>query len=246
MKRNLLFTNFVFAYFFAALSMWPQEMHYHHGPPASDMDDQTLLEKYQIPATKEGWLAALQNSEPLVRVYAAHKLATGRYADAVQPILAALAKEMLPGDAVILAYAAARLGADDGYKALNRMCQAPNWDAGLRMTAARTMLYLGRSDCLPSVLNVLQRSADDQATVLALNLMPLFTQLTADQMEEVKTLLSTSLENSSTAVRSEACYALHQFGVPWAIERLRSALAVETDESVRNVIASYLAHPISR
>jgi len=224
------------------------QVHSYDGQHVSDMDERTLQEKYHIPLTKDGFLAALHHPLPEVRTFAADELAARGEKDAIPAILAAMAIEPVPGGQVELALAAARLGSDDGVSALKSRCQNRNWPPGLRMTAAGAMLNLGRNDCLGDVLDVLrsaeasQSAEENQAVQQALSLIPRFKSVTPDELREFRSIVPVFLLRSSFPwVRATACFTVRLMGGSWAVEQLRNALAVEPEEYVRGEIKTALS-----
>jgi len=217
------------------------------GPPVPDMDEQTLQEKYHIPPTRDGLLGALHHPEGSVRSLAAGFLATAGEKDAVPAILAAMAVEPIPGVQVLMASAAARLGSEDGVKALKIGCEAKRWSPGLRINAALVMVNLGRNDCLPDVLSLLrsleanQSAEDNQAALQGLYLIPRFKAVSPDELGEIKHIVPVFLRSGFAPTRAAACFALRQMHASWATEDLRNALAVEPEEYVRDAIEKALA-----
>jgi HEAT repeat protein len=211
--------------------------------PTPDMTDQLLQEKYHIAPSKEGFLQALQHESPDVRSFAAIRLAAAGQKDAVQPILAALTLETVVGNKIILATAAAQLGADEGVNALKTMCGDQKWSPGLRMTAAQSMIgNLGREDCLPEIVGVLGSSGDDiQAVVVALNLLPRFKQVSAGEMEDIRRISAAYLKSPTAAIRMAASQYIAKVGDLWAASQLKAALQIESDEAIRRIMAAGLS-----
>ena len=110
------------------------------GVPVPDMDERTLQEKYHIAPTEEGLIGALQHQLPVVRDFAAMRLAESGDKAMIRPILAALAEENLEGSKIILATAAAKLGAAEGFDALKNMCDDRISSPVPRMSAAQSLL----------------------------------------------------------------------------------------------------------
>ena len=173
-----------------------------------DADDRLLAERYHIAPTKEGLMGALEYPAPEVREYAAIRLAEMGSKEAVPAILSVLSREELPGARIIIASAAFQLGAQEGLAALTAMCQNANWSPVFRMLAATQMMNQGREECLVDVLSVLRSGEDHEGTVLALNLIPRFKQLSAANAAEARNLLSQSIASRSPAIRQQTSYAL--------------------------------------
>lgn len=218
-----------------------------NGPPVFDVDEHTLQEKYNIPPTKEGLLMALRHSRPDVRMFAALKLAWDGQKDAIPSILAALAVDPVPNVKVSMAFAAAKLGSEDGLAALRSMCHGRTSPSYLRMDAAGAMLDLERNDCLTDVLEVMRSTEgsdsveENQAVLQAVSLIPRFKSLTLEQLGQVRSIVPAFLRSSFPWMRATVCSTLRMMGGPWAAEQLRTALAAETDDNVRRAIKSSLA-----
>ncbi len=233
MRRKLF--HVVFGFVLGA-TIIPAQEGAINGNPVVD----TPLQDHHIALTKDALLTALRNPVPGVRSAAALVLAAHGEKDAVPSILEALATETFQGTRISLASAAAELGADDGIAALRSMCGNTSWSAGLRMSAAWAMILRGREDCLGNVLDVIRFHDDSQAVVAALNFLPRFKHVPAQEMQEIRNLVRMSLRSGTPWVRREASSALRQWGDAAALEELRSALAVESDDTVRAVVAGDL------
>ncbi|MBV9264540.1 MAG: hypothetical protein JO061_00080 [Acidobacteriaceae bacterium] len=214
------------------------------GVPVPDMDEQTLQQKYHIAPTEQGLIGALQHQEAVVRSFAATKLANDGDKAAIRPILDALATEKLEGNKIILASAAARLGADEGFEALKSMCGDRSWSPTLRMTAAQTMVnVVGRQECLSDILDVLRWEPEDhQASFAALNLFAYnrFKQIPPSQLDEIRDVCAMHLKSQDAGLRIAAGMCIRDQGGPWAISQLRLALDAERDTAVRDSIAKDL------
>jgi HEAT repeat protein len=197
----------------------------------------TTLQDHHIALTKDALLAALHHPDSSVRSASALLLAVNGEKDAIPSILEALATETFPGARIHLAYAAAKLGGDEGVAALKSMCGDRSWSAVLRMSAAWAMLVAGREDCLSNVLDVIRFHDDGQATSQALNLLTCFKHAPVREMQEVRNLVRMSLRSTDPDVRMKASYVLRKWGDSSAMEDVRSALAVEHDETAREVLA---------
>jgi HEAT repeat protein len=216
------------------------------GPPKMDVDEQMLVEKYHIPATREGFLTALHHSSQDVRVFGAIKLAAEGDKDAIPAILEAVTTEPVPSTKSTLAYAAAMLGSEGGLNALTGMCHDPTLQRSFRMMAAQDMEYLGHDECVTDVLDCLRSAennhSDDDISDLtqALYLIPWFKHLTPEQLKVLRPLAAEALRNHVPIVRAIAAYAFQKLGDPWAAEPLRIALAVESDDNARRAMQSAL------
>jgi HEAT repeat protein len=197
----------------------------------------TTLQDNHIELTKDALLAALRHPNSSVRSASALRLAVNGEKDAIPSILEALAIETFPGTRMSLASAAMKLGAEEGAVALKNMCGDQSWSAVLRMSAAWAMLVESREDCLGNVLEVIRFHDDGQATSQALNLLTWFKRAPVGDMQEVRNLVRMSLRSTDPDVRMKASYVLRKWGDSSAMEDVRSALAVEHDETAREVLA---------
>jgi hypothetical protein len=223
------------------------------GPPVPDVDDRMLQEKYHIPLTEEGLLAALHHPVSDVRSYVAGKLAAEAHKDAIPAILAALAVEPVPGAQVLLARAAGQLGSNEAVSALRSRCSDQKWSYVLRMMAASAMLDLGHKECLEDVLEALRSGEEahtpsgDQDAVMALNMIPRYQHLTPQELEVTEAAVAPALQSPALVVRLTAGgYTIPRLGdTRWAIEQLRNALAVERDEMARKPLEAALRQLVS-
>lgn len=206
-----------------------------------DMDEHILQEKYHIAPTQEGLVGALRHSDPVVRSFAAFRLASKRYADVAAAVLDALASEHYPGVKIEMAVAAFQLGAEGGKVALKAMCEDASWSPSLRMSAARSMLSVGGESCLTSVLTVLRSSENDQASYMALEMLPRFVHATPAELQEGRDLAATYLRNKFPGFRAAASDFMRATGGFWAAALLHDALAVEQDEAIRAVMTRDLS-----
>lgn len=209
-------------------------------PP--DMDERTLQEKYHIASTKEGLIGALRHQSSEVRSFAASKLADDGDKNAITPILDALAAETLEGNKIVLAASAARLGASEGFDALEGMCDDGSWSPTTRMVAAQTMVQVvRRRGCLSGILDVLGSAPDDhQAAQMGLNLLPSFKQAPPGQLAQMRDLSAGYLKSEAPQLRIVAGQCVRDLGGPWAISQLRTALDAERNQTVRNSLAKDL------
>src|ERR1035441_2082507 len=224
-----------------------------NGKPVPDMDERVLQERYHIVPNKEGLLGALRHERGDVRSFAALKLAADGHKDASPPILAALTVETREGVKITLAIAAAQLGAEDGMKALKSMCEDPSWSPGLRMIAAQGMIgFFGGEaapsaqtalqGCLASAWSVLRSPGDNQAAVMAMNLVARVRQIPPTQRQEIRDIGAMYLRDQAPELRMAASRFIREVaGDSWAVAQLRAALDVEREEAIKMVIARDLA-----
>lgn len=206
--------------------------------------EKILNEKYHTPLTKEALFSALRDDLPAVRSLAASKLAFAGEKDALPLILTALTKETSPGDRILFAYAAAELGAQDGFAALRGMCGDRAWSRVRRMNAANMMVALHNEDCLGDVLEVL-RSRDesqivDEGAISALCVLPRHSNIPASELPELRRLAAAYLKSDNAATRVYASDVLGKFGDSSSAEDLRRALGVEHEENVQVAITRAL------
>jgi HEAT repeat protein len=228
------------------------------GKPVPDMDERVLQEKYHIVPNKEGLLGALRHERGEVRTFAALRLAADGQKDAIPPILAALTVETIEGVKINLAIAAAQLGAEDGMNALKSMCEDPSWSPGLRMIAAQGVICFFGGEAAPSSQTALQgclasawsvlRSpgdnppGDNQAAVMAMNLVARIRQVPPTQRQEIRDIGAMYLRDQAPELRMAASRFIREMaGDSWAVSQLRAALDVEREEAIKMVIARDLA-----
>jgi HEAT repeat protein len=210
--------------------------------PVPDMTERVLQDKYHIAPTKAGLLGALRHERSEVRSFAAMKLAADGQTDAIPSILAALTAETLEGVKITLATAAAQLGAEDGTNALKNMCEDQSWAPTLRMIAAQSMMNnLNGEACLTGVLGVLRSPGDNQAAVIGLSLLPRFKHVSAMDLQEVRDIGGRYLKNEAPELRIAASHVLREVGDSLAASQLRAALATESDDRVRRLMATDLS-----
>src|ERR1035441_8614348 len=229
-----------------------------NGKPVPDMDERVLQERYHIVPNKEGLLGALRHERGDVRSFAALKLAADGHKDASPPILAALTVETREGVKITLAIAAAQLGAEDGMKALKSMCEDPSWSPGLRMIAAQGMIGFFGGEAAPSAQTALQgclasawsvlRSpgnnlpGDNQAAVMAMNLVARIRQVPPTQRQEIRDIGAMYLRDQAPELRMAASRFIREVaGDLWGGAQLRGPLDVEREEPIKMVIARDLA-----
>ena len=186
-----------------------------------------------MPATL---FAALQNQDPVIRDAAAETLAhntdmTGLTKDTVvSALITALKNEKqvrfeIASDLV-------DLGAQEGFSALRDMCNDQNLIAFRRISAAQALANAGDEHCLDNVLTIMQ-SASDQDRTYALSTLPSYKQISPEQSQAIFSLLTKSLTDKTSLVRSSASRALVELGKTEAIPYLESALASERDEHMK-------------
>jgi hypothetical protein len=221
----------------------PQASFHAGGPPEQVFDERTLQEKYHIAPTEEGLIGALQHQLPVVRDFAAMRLAESGDKAMIRPILAALAEENLEGSKIILATAAAKLGAAEGFDALKNMCDDRISSPVPRMSAAQSLLLnLGRQECLSDMLEVLWSPTDHHgADFMALNLLSQLKQMPPSQLEEIRNLSTVYLKSPASELRMAASHLIRVLGGPWAVSQLQAALDAEHEENVRTYIAKELS-----
>lgn len=221
----------------------PQASFHAGGPPEQVFDERALQEKFHIAPTEEGLIGALQHRELVVRRFAASWLGRNGDKAAIRPILAALAAETDESDKIILATAAAHLGAAEGFDALKGMCDDRSSSPVLRMSAAQSMLLdLGRQECLSAMLEVLWAPTDyHYADWMALGLLSQLKQVPPSQLDEIRSLSTLYLKNPASDVRMAASHLIRVFGGPWAVSQLQAAQDAEQEENVRTYIAKELS-----
>jgi len=201
-----------------------------------------MLERREIPLTKQGLALALPDSRPEVRSLAARKFAQDKDKDGISLIAQALQAEKAPGTREFMAYALASLGELQGTAALRELCKT-GFSHTLRMTAAEDMLNLHDESCVDDLLQVVRTSEDStSANPLRDNLVQVglsgvggfqLQHLSEHQSEEIRELAVRALGSKAAQVRLAAARALARFGNSASVPALRKAVDEEQDSSSR-------------
>jgi HEAT repeat protein len=202
-----------------------------------------MLERRGVQLTPEAVVNALVDSRAVVRSLAAKKLAQDKRREAVPEIVAALSAEHASGTREILAFAAASLGAAQGFDTLASICKGAAGSIVLRMTAAQDMLSLHDESCVDGLLgsirsaqasSPLDRSGDSLVNVglSAFNVFQ-FQHLSASQEGEIRDLAARGLTSAAAEVRLAAARALAKFGDPASVLSLQKAVDTEQDQFAR-------------
>jgi HEAT repeat protein len=214
------------------------------GAPARFGD---LLREHNIDLTEDALLVALKNTNSEVRSLAAMKLQEDKAVDATPAIKEALAAEQVPRAQVNIALALGLLGDRSGRDELKKVCADGNFPPEVRLYAVRYMFDLGverDEDCLHAAEEIVQIVDAENRTVgdriSALELLPRFRNLAADESKTTLQLVVDCLHDSEPTVRMAASQSLASLGNAATIPDLEAATAKEEEESVRSVLELYL------
>lgn len=192
-------------------------------------------------------LLALKNPNPDVRFLAAMKLEEDKVADAIPAIREALAVEEVPRARVNIAVALGLLGDKSGRDELKKLCADGDFPPEFRLYAVLYMFDLGverDEDCLLAAEEIVQIVDSENRTVgdrvSALESLPRFRNLTADESKTIFQLVVDRLYDPEPTVRMAASRSLASLGNAAAIPYLEAAIAGEQEESIRSVFELYL------
>jgi len=201
-----------------------------HGGPFESVEQR--LKKHDVPLNKTGLLRALHGSDSEVKWLAASELIHLNGKDAVPDVVQALDAEEDPMARVLIANVLAQAQEPQGLAALKGMCNDAAVAGYWRMEAAEDLLNLDHQECLNSVADVLQATAQDANTEItlrhALTLLPRFRNLSAEDSEKLLTRRG-MLVNSDSLIRATAGRALGDFGNSAAIPYLDRTIAAEAN-----------------
>jgi HEAT repeats len=198
-----------------------------------------LLRLHGVELTVPALVAALKNADASVRYLAAMKLAEDKVTDAVPAIEQALATEKLPRDRVNLALALGLLGDQLGRDELTKICADKGFVPEFRLYAVRYMFDLHvpkNGNCMEAAQKIAEsRETDFGDRSSALELLSQFGGLTPEESQKVAKLVGSCLEDPEPSVRIRASQSLARLGDPTGVEYLETAIAKESEETVRSV-----------
>lgn len=202
-----------------------------------------LLQLHHVELTEPSLLRALKHPDATVRGLAAMKLAEDKAADAIPAVKQALVVEKTPRARVDIAVALGLLGDSGGRNELRKACADESFPSEFRLYAVRYMFDLGvekDKDCLRAAEEIAQIVDADYHTtgyrVSALELLPRFRNMTADESKTIFQLMVDRLDDLELTVRMEAGQSLATLGNTAAIPYLESAIAGEQEGSVRSAL----------
>ncbi len=199
-----------------------------------------LLREHNIDLTEDALLRALKNTNSDVRFLAAMKLQEDNAVDATPAIKEALAAEKVPRARVNIALALGLLGDPGGHDELKQVCADRGFIPGPRLYAVRYMFDLhfqNDEDCLAAAEEIVDsKNTDFGDRDSALDLLPQFQNLTAEESQRVFELVIHRLEDDpEPVVQMAASSALASLGDASAIPYLEAAIEREKEEAIRSV-----------
>ncbi|MFZ0799712.1 MAG: HEAT repeat domain-containing protein [Terriglobales bacterium] len=197
-----------------------------------------LLRMHNVELTEPALLRALKNSDAEVRALAAEKLAEDKTRDAIPAIEEALAAEKMPRSRVNIALALAQLADQTGLTELRRLCADSDFVPEFRLYAATYMfdLHSQTDECLGAVEEIVRsKTVSFGDRISALSLLPRFHDLAPEESQRLFQLVVDRLDDPEPTVRMGASAALVSLGNAAAIPFLKTAIAREKEEGIRNV-----------
>jgi HEAT repeat protein len=202
-----------------------------------------LLREHNIDLTEPALVRALKNPDSEVRFLAAMKLAEDKAVDAIPAVKQAMAAEKTPRTRVNIAVALGLLGDPGGRDELEEVCADGDFPPEFRLYAVRYMFDLGverDEDCLHAAEEIVQVVDSENRTVAdrdsALELLPRFRNLMADESKKIFQLVVDRLHDPEPTVRMAASQSLASLGNAAAIPYLEAGIAREQEEGTRSVL----------
>jgi len=201
-----------------------------------------LLREHNIDLTEPALVRALKNPDSDVRFLAAMKLAEDKAVDAIPAVKHAMTAEKAPRTRVNIAVALGLLGDPGGRDELKKVCADGDFPPEFRLYAVRYMFDLGvekDENCLRAAEEIVQIVDSENRTVAdrgsALELLPRFRDLTADESMKIFQLVVDRLYDPEPTVRIAASQSLADLGNANAIPYLEAAIGREQEEGTRSV-----------
>jgi hypothetical protein len=164
--------------------------------------------------------------------------------DAIPAIQQAAAEEKVPRARANIALALAMLGEQIGKIELKRMCADRGFAPEFRLYAVRYMFDLHSPDgpdCLAAAEEIVESKAIDFGDrISALELLPLFQNLSANESQRIFDLVLACLNDREPVVQMAASNALASLRNSAAIPYLEAAIAREREQGTRAVFEADL------
>ena len=196
------------------------------------------LQSYGIELSQPSLLAALRNSNPRVRMLAAHQLQSDHDTDAIPAIESALSAEKDPRTGVGIATALSAFHDPKGTEYLQAMCADSTQPIRVVFEATQMLQLLDAPSggCADAVLGSLNSANDRDYRDAVLSLLPdIYREVSHEQavriLQATENLLSDTTQQPS--VRLAAGHALAQIGLPSSVEVVQEAISRENDPVVR-------------
>ena len=203
------------------------------------------LRSYGIELSEPSLLAALQNSNPRVRMLAAHQLQGDGDTNAIPAIQIALSAEKDPRAGVGIATALSAMHDPKGTEYLQAMCADTTQPIRVVFKATQMLQVLDAPSggCVDALLGSLSRASDKDYRDVILSLLPaIYPEVSPEQAVRILQAIQTMLKDTTQqpSVRLAAGQALAQIGVPSSAEVVRDAMLRENDSVVRASLQSDL------
>jgi HEAT repeat protein len=202
-------------------------------------------------STEEALVAALRDPRPTVRSLAAQKIAKEGWKDAAPSVLSAFSSEKALGTRLWLANALAKLGEGKGVEEIVRTCNTATLPVDFRLAAAQFALESRSAGCNDMVIDALytalghetglqpEREMNEVGYIYSMlnGRAAQFKERSAEIRQRLEESLADNLEDSLASYRATlrmaAANALATFGDSGSLEKLRQALAAETNHAVQ-------------
>jgi len=196
------------------------------------------LKSYGIELSEPSLLAALRNSNPRVRVLAAHQLQGDHDTDAIPAIDSALSVEKDPLAGVRIATALSAMHDPKGTEYLQAMCADTRQPTRVVFEATQMLQLLDvpSGGCADAVLESLNTTSDIDYRDVVLSLLPaIYPEVSHEQAVRILQVIENLLRDTTQqpSVHLAAGQALAQIGLPSSVEVVQEAISRENDPVVR-------------
>ena len=210
-----------------------------------------FLQRRGYSLTREDLVSALHDSRAEVRSLAAEELARGHNESALPALVEAFESERALGTQMFMASALAAFGDERALSTLRRLCKSdgdsdPAHRAAVRLLAAGSMVRLGEDACYDDVIDTLRYYLTPAGTIVGdrvvdgLTLVLGFRHVSPGQSKQLRELAETSLGHGEAGARMLASDILGRYGDAGSAQKLKQALAAETDVTAHARMAAAL------
>jgi hypothetical protein len=201
------------------------------------------LKSYGIELSEPSLLSALRNSNPRMRVLAAHQLQSDRDTGAIPAIESALSVEKDPRAGIGIATALSAMHDPKGIEYLQVMCADITQPIRVIFEATQMLQLLDApsGDCAEAVLRSLNMASDRDYRDVTLSLLPaIYPEVSHEQSVRILHAIQNLLRDKTQqpSVRLAAGQALAQIGLPSSVEVVREAMLTENDPVMRESLQS--------
>jgi HEAT repeat protein len=202
------------------------------------------LREHGIDTSETALIAALSNSDPVVRSTAAHQLLAEHDYLARPAIEKALSAETDSVAKTGIASALVGMGDPVGARTLESMCADASlpWDVTIRVVGQITMSRLSHPNlvsagvCADVVLTALESTSDDYERTELVSVLPsIYKDVSKDKADRMITDAQKLLGERQAATRMQASMALTNMGSTASIKLIHAAMDSETDPNIRAV-----------